>query len=1236
MMTVEAADQTAAQVKLAQQLGIGLADLKFVKAQVKKFSFEVLNCPAIIDVEVTRDGMRAYIRRIGLPVGSNAPRLDTQFIVDQLAKYGVNAGVKRETITVELNKILRTPGYDDLTPLNIVAAEGVPPIAGSTGRPKWMIDLKLFEKNIPLYAKRGEVLAKAPHATVPRDGQKVTGEIIPAQVDEQFKLNTGAGIKVVKEATEIVYTAATFGRLFYDQGIRLRLDSKVIDLDQGMSAGVEIGKTTITGLPIKGEDLLDMAKDQRVVFGFLSPEEVNTQIQNEKKWPAIIRIAKGKLPVDGTHGNVKLPYKETTSTRVIDQQKAKANVVFPGEVVAVIEPPKDPVPGQTVFGEVLRGKPCDDFPIYPGKNINRERSDANTVFKSATYGVVKQDKDRIWVQNNLTVSADKMEVTLDLFPQRQLSVQDFLNLLREADILLQPNKEELEKQLQETFQKSERIEKFSVVKGKLPQLGADAKLVYRFNPEIFKEKGVFQKKVEAQLFAVPGDLMLTKILPLSAKDGINVFREKIPVPPGANPKDVDVKSGKGVSVKEVGEEGNPQNPLRLEYRAAVMGVVSWKDRVLDVKSSLQFDPAEKFVTANFAFRSDFGTPVTLDILKKIAESESIRVDLETVEIQKILGQQRPPDGSLLTATIARAVEPKHGSNASMTYYVDYDGQTVESFFGKRSAKLQPPKYCDCVLPKDVLATKKGAALGEDGKTVFGRRIPADRGRDEPWFYGEGIDRSPDGSQIYCNAKSPGFAFIEDGRLVIRSTVKVSKDKMSATVSLYPSKNPRFPLREDKILSMLAESGVRFGVNRELLKSTIQKVIESGEPVLDILIAEGKVPTKGQDGSYVLAIDVGATVGEIRADGSMDFRDRNIFLSVRKGQLLLIRRPPLQGEDGTNVLGESLPSLYGAEAKLTPKDGVQITPNGLEYRATRDGIVELKNREIRVIEGLLVPDDVSYKTGHIDAGASDLFIRGNVLPDFRVKSDGDISIHKVAEACTVIGASHLSIRGGVIGRERALVTCGKDMDTLYISGGATVEVRGNLTVGTEVLSSQIRVAGNLTCTEGAGTISGGEIWVFGNTKVRTLGAPASEIQTVVHLGENFFDRRDAEAKIADLKLNEDIAALEEQIKVIAREIAEGFETKDGNALKGHELQEQYQVRIREKQELQSKLEGFLRTKAEILSRIGVNPEAILVATEMIYPGVAIIHKHVTWILKEPQKGVEVRWNSPTSNLISKRL
>ncbi len=1233
-VTVEALTHDAALKRLSEELGVQIAELKYISSQNRKHTFEVLNCPAVVDLDIARDGMRAVIRRIRLPVGKDHPPLSVNSVVDMLRNKGVVFGLKRDAISAEVFKILKNPSYDDAVPLTIIAAEGVLPQNGIVSKPKYTFDLKIFDKPDPVFVKKGEVVAIAPEASPAKDGQKVTGEMIPATIEEQGKIQVGAGIKAIRVGSEMKYTVEYSGRLFYDQGIRLRVDPSIQSLNEGMVASVTLPSKSIFNSVFTIQDIKEWVQSQGVKAGILSDAEIDAQLKSQKKWPAQIIVARGKAPVDGKPGAIKYVYKEPKSGQAVDQQRAKAAVVFPGEVILSIAPPSEPEAGYTPYGEALRARPYMDSPVYPGKNVVKEKQGESVIFKSLIYGKVTTDTDRVHVEHTLKVSADKMKVAIDLFPQIKLTHAEFVPLLREADILVSPAKEVLDKQLEIAFQDAKRIPEFVVVEGQKPQLGKDAVLIYRFDPNRFKDKGLFQKATDPLLLAFPGDLILTKMEPMEATAGMDVFREKIPVPESKVPKDVQLKPGKNIEIRKLGKEGSAEDPPRIEYRSARFGTLVWKDLSLDIQSTIEVDKEEKTVLIGLAPTSDLGTRLSLEILKTAAEIEGVRVDLSTKILEDAIRQPRAPDRTLRKTILAEAIPVEHGKNAQIEYLIEINDKPLADVIGKPSSSQVTS--ADCVRPGDILAVKTPATLGTDGKTVFGKRIPADRGKDEMWFIGEGVGKSADGLQLISQAKAPGFVFLENDKICIRTPVKIVASQMGATITLYPTKNPRFQIRDDKVLGMLDGAGVKFGIKREVIRAAIQEIIETQKPKFDIPVAEGRAPKKGDDGSFVLAVDVGQTVGAERDDGSIDFKNRHVFQNVRKGQVLLIRRPPTAGEDGVNVLGQPVKSSPGVDQRIEPKEGIEVMPGGMEYRAKTDGIVEFKGRSIRVIQGLLVPSDVSFKTGHIQGGPVDVFIKGNVLPDFIVRSEGIITVGKVAEAATVEGNKDVRIRGGIIGKGRGRIQAGGDLETLYISNDATVEVQGDVTVGTEILNSQVRALGIIQCVDGAGTISGGEIWAFKGIKAKVIGATGSEQNTVIYLGQSYFAQKAAEQKLIDEQIEIKIQDIEARIKDLSRDLSLILTERESAGGVGGELQERYQKSLTEKKQLQDELDQVLKVKEAILATIPYNESASIIAYEVIRPGVTIKYKHVSWTLKGELRGVEVRWDKLTSNLTSKRI
>jgi uncharacterized protein (DUF342 family) len=464
--------------------------------------------------------------------------------------------------------------------------------------------------------------------------------------------------------------------------------------------------------------------------------------------------------------------------------------------------------------------------------------------------------------------------------------------------------------------------------------------------------------------------------------------------------------------------------------------------------------------------------------------------------------------------------------------------------------------------------------------------------------------------------------------------------MSAVITVYPSNNPRFQPTVDKLIAMIAAAGVRYGVKKQELETLIERLTEEKKPIVDFVIAEGKQATKGKSASFFYAIDTGEAVGEMRKDGSVDFKSKSVYQNIRKGQLLLVKRPATLGDPGYDVLGQVVQATYGEDVRMDAGVGVDVSETGLEFRSACDGIVEISPTRIQVIPGLLVPENVDFKTGNINAGSAQVFIKGSVLPDFVVTGDKEITIEKVAEACRVISKEAVKIRGGIIGRNKGYVSAGTTVEALYVQAGATVEAKGDITIGSEITNSTIRTGGFLYCQSGAGTIYGGEISVYGGLKARVVGALGSETQTIIRLGESFFARKEAEDYIKAEGIPEKLADLEQRLVVLNKELKAIYdqipEMTKKDLQKSQELQEQYKLLFAQKKDIAGNIDRFNRQKEAIYSEIPRNKDVVMTVLDLIHPGVTIIYKDVVWVLKEPLKGVEIRWNTATSNLISKRI
>ncbi len=424
-----------------------------------------------------------------------------------------------------------------------------------------------------------------------------------------------------------------------------------------------------------------------------------------------------------------------------------------------------------------------------------------------------------------------------------------------------------------------------------------------------------------------------------------------------------------------------------------------------------------------------------------------------------------------------------------------------------------------------------------------------------------------------------------------------------------------------------------------LQDYLEQLEAERKPIVDAIIAQGRPAEKGRDATFRFAIDMGDGVGELRADGSVDFKNRNIFQSVKKGQLLVIKQPPVQGADGLDVCGNILPGKFGNDHHMAASSGVDVSENGLEYRAAITGIVEAQEKSIRVIPGLFIPTDVGNKTGNIHGAAAQVFIKGNVLPDFEVTSESDISIEKDAEACRVTAKGNLNIRGGIIGKGKGFYSSKLKVDAQYING-ATVECEGDIVARSEIVASQLVTGSWVLCEDGAGTIVSGDITTFNGVKARILGSAGSESKTTIHLGVNLFMVRAAQEEIRAQGLEKEGAKLEDQIKELSKELQEIYdsipETTKRNVEEGQKLQNRYKGLHERRQELLARMDVINGKKAEIMSQAPINKDFLIHVSDIIHPGTTFVFGEVRWTLKEPVRGVEIRWNAATSNFTSKRI
>jgi uncharacterized protein (DUF342 family) len=364
-----------------------------------------------------------------------------------------------------------------------------------------------------------------------------------------------------------------------------------------------------------------------------------------------------------------------------------------------------------------------------------------------------------------------------------------------------------------------------------------------------------------------------------------------------------------------------------------------------------------------------------------------------------------------------------------------------------------------------------------------------------------------------NAPHPLIKFGEvDERIVIELT----DNDLKAYVTLHVDESE---LQENKgveivreILQKLRERGIIFGIKTDALMSKLR--------VRDpILIAEGIPPVNGQD-SVIRMFELKEPKPELKEDGKTDHYELNIINKVTAGDWLGDRTDPTEGVPGKSVKGETIHQLKGRRLPLfydentvreEYKDGVTT------LYAKVSGAVHYNGDKISVSNHLEILNDIDFNTGNIDFDGY-LTVKGSVADNFSVSARDDIEIlgeygiGSVKEVASRGG--NILIKGGIAGKNKAVVKSTRDLYTKYISD-ATIICEGIVHVGFYCLNSYIR-AKQVIVESAKGKIIGGVIEAEQKVEAAYIGNE-HEVRTVIKV--TGFDR---------VKMKEELDSLQNEL------------------------------------------------------------------------------------------------------------
>ena len=323
-------------------------------------------------------------------------------------------------------------------------------------------------------------------------------------------------------------------------------------------------------------------------------------------------------------------------------------------------------------------------------------------------------------------------------------------------------------------------------------------------------------------------------------------------------------------------------------------------------------------------------------------------------------------------------------------------------------------------------------------------------------------------------------------------VKYSFDKLSALLFMYPSISDFHSLNEDNLEQLIADAGVKYGLDPEALNLAKNILRDGLLETSEIVIAKGVQPGQGTDARLNFELEIGPIAGLIDEEGRIDFRERRVMVAVEENQLIATKIPAIPGSPGQNVLGEMIEPKTGRDIKVKNYGDSFFSSETLEVRATKAGALSVVNNTIiKVSSRQLVNSDVDFNTGNLESNGC-LSIKGSVQPGFKVYCTGDLEIGGSVMSAHISCDSNAVIRGGITGKN-STVTVQGDIDLRFIEQGE-LSCGGIVVIRTQAYFSPVVSRADIRCHPQS-MIMGGSLIAAGHLTVGTVGSESSDPATL---------------------------------------------------------------------------------------------------------------------------------------------
>lgn len=413
----------------------------------------------------------------------------------------------------------------------------------------------------------------------------------------------------------------------------------------------------------------------------------------------------------------------------------------------------------------------------------------------------------------------------------------------------------------------------------------------------------------------------------------------------------------------------------------------------------------------------------------------------------------------------------------------------------------------------------------------------------------------------------------------------SEDKMKGFIMLFEN-------NEKGAREILEELQGIFKIGVDYVK--LEKAVEERLHNRPVLIAEGVPPVEGKDGYVDYKFDIeSATSPKVKEDGTVDFKDLELFNNVEADSVIAELVSPQDGKDGQDVFGATVAFKAGKYASFKYGKNIEEIDGGRSLVSKVDGQVKLEDGKLNIYEIYEVRGNVDNSVGNIDFKGS-VKIKGNILTGFTVKCKGDLEVEGVVESAVVDCEGDIFIKKGILGSDNCEVKAKGSIYSRYIE---SAYVFSEKVVESEmILHSEIVSRGDVVASGKKGVIMGGRIRAKSEVRAKVIGAVMAT-PTLIEVGVDPHIKQESDLlrKAID-SLEADIYKLEQVITHLKGSYDRGIldEKKQG----------MYLSAIETKSDLEKRLEDAVA----MADRNNYEKQGIrgrVVFEDIVHPGVRIV-------------------------------